>query len=800
MSNLGPSEGYDRSISLAIRQLWNRRFSNASFTSASSFGSLASQLPEYSAMDSETPSELDGRSIPTGDTWDSTLHHQSDDIEEVSRTPRYSYVPPRYSTLPALPNTPDISIGEVLHFEHSFPINSNKLWATLHTFSRQSIPGTIGGAQARPKLPRVWGSEPVAGLLELNLERSQTIQQIRLTIRGTIATGSLEGDSDIFLEHEVIIWNQSMGDPRSASADPTTAKKKTDGKLTGSHQFPFSFPFPIYVDLLSASSKGALPTPLLSHPKASLTKPSSSHAVGSITQFLVGEQTPSLARSILGPFSASTLRGSIEPTSPPSSSSRNDRITPFPIDEKTMTSDSSLPLAAEVATPPPSSSIVSTITPFPLDEKFPYQHSPRRTHHSIPALPTDEIASSARISAHTQGSITPFPLNRQQYVEPSSLHATGSTSRSPKSVKLASASSAENTVAKLLPPNLVKHLQHTLEPDVIAREKQQRRRSTLPLDLITRSVAKNATSTVSPAPQSFLEQGISASIRYELAVRIIHGRLRQDSKIKTNITYIPSTVPPPASLRRQQAYDNGISPPGPSIDPDGWLALPLTAIKGEFGGIGGRKVKIDCQLYLAKPLSYTRGVTIPCYLTLSSDDSGALSMLSTPKAPHIRLMRRLNYLCQHSGDAVDALYETGNSPGNLALFGPSASLVPVVARNSGQAGVLKTSTTEISKGVWWVPARDTTGIQESCVRHLEGEIHLDKDLQPSCSCPIFTVEYFIEMLPLISSVFEPVLNSGAEGDATEQVIIHYPVDVVTMLAQQGPPVPSAFSEARQNTW
>ena len=45
---------------------------------------------------------------------------------------------------------------------------------------------------------------------------------------------------------------------------------------------------------------------------------------------------------------------------------------------------------------------------------------------------------------------------------------------------------------------------------------------------------------------------------------------------------------------------------------------------------------------------------------------------------------------------------------------------------------------EVELAVWWVPAHDAT--QEMYLRKLEGEIHLAKDLQPTCKFLPFSVE------------------------------------------------------------
>lgn len=113
-----------------------------------------------------------------------------------------------------------------------------------------------------------------------------------------------------------------------------------------------------------------------------------------------------------------------------------------------------------------------------------------------------------------------------------------------------------------------------------------------------------------PTPGSFAERSVSVRVQYELIVRIIHGRFKPDSKclsllltrvgfpanlyvlrINTNIAYLPILKPSPFSLKRKEAYETNALPPGPLQDPEGWFALPKSAIKGR---LGGRQVQVDC--------------------------------------------------------------------------------------------------------------------------------------------------------------------------------------------------------------
>ena len=51
---------------------------------------------------------------------------------------------------------------------------------------------------------------------------------------------------------------------------------------------------------------------------------------------------------------------------------------------------------------------------------------------------------------------------------------------------------------------------------------------------------------------------------------------------------------------------------------------------------------------------------------------------------------------------------------------------------------------EVGLAVWWVPTNDA--IQEMYLRKLEGEIHLAKDLQPTCKFLPFSVEVCLSII------------------------------------------------------
>jgi len=149
-------------------------------------------------------------------------------------------------------------------------------------------------------------------------------------------------------------------------------------------------------------------------------------------------------------------------------------------------------------------------------------------------------------------------------------------------------------------------------------------------------------------------------------------------------------------------------------------------------------------------------------------------------------MRRLQYFSPYGGTNVE-----GKRDDDLFAYPEEmSSIVPPAGDSFGRASSLNTIEHEIGVAVWWVPPKDV--LQATYVRHLEGEIHLESDLQPSSSCPLFLVEYFVEMLPFVSG-FEPEANLDIQDDPRMQVLSSYRVEIATSHSPGGP-IPVAFSE------
>ncbi|KAF9527967.1 hypothetical protein CPB83DRAFT_855098 [Crepidotus variabilis] len=650
------------------RSVFAQRFSALSIASLPQYtvvdNSPVDEPPTFEASSSPLffdANDLIDQSPPSSALQESSTFLLPNLFSPARNRTRYSYINPLYSTIlnatarTPFTQTPDFNAPRPRRhdFEYLYPNRPNKPSCTLQLNTRDSILGNPHPSQSQPKTPRIWGSEPLAGFVHLDLETAQNIQQINLQIKGKIITSALEDGAYTFVGHEYQVWTKTMGDPRdlSPSVPINSPKGKFDGKFQGKYSLPFSFPFPIYVDL---ANKAAI------YPEAPILSPSH-----------LTEEPGELPSITSSPVNSTSEKGKKKRTSWSFFSSRNSSH----------------------------------------DSSVPGEHPKKRRS----ALPQDMISGSG----------------------PSS------------------------------------------------RENTERASSYDPQAAVA-----------CPMPQTFVDKGFKVSLNYEISAILVHGRFRPDTKIRTNIAYLPSIEPLPMSVRRQQAYEAGALLPSPRSDPDGWFAVPTATVHGWFDEVYyPRQIQVDCTLYLANPLSYTRSTAIPCYLSLSCTDTQALQSLCNPKSPNVRLMRQFRHFTPHGGDRAAALEEhfsRGYSEGVI----PSQILPPQgSAGATGAGGDLKVVLQEVSHAVWWAAPKEV--LQDPTLRWMEGEIHLEPSLQPSCACSIFSVEYSVEMYPPKSAYFESAIHPSSSGNARAGhalAISSQPVEITTLYRIEEP-VPVAFSEA-----
>jgi hypothetical protein len=184
------SEGGPEGSSSSRRgsRFFSRQFSNASLLT---IGSTNTILPQYSAVGNAQNPDDDADSVPrTGDQYYASPPPSSGIPCSPSATimpSRLSVVNPRYSTLLAWTTNNYTADAESptrmdASFQYSFPIQSNKPWATLHLSTRTGIAGNPRTCHTQPKVPWFWGCDPVTGVVHLDLDNPLTIQQINVTV------------------------------------------------------------------------------------------------------------------------------------------------------------------------------------------------------------------------------------------------------------------------------------------------------------------------------------------------------------------------------------------------------------------------------------------------------------------------------------------------------------------------------------------------------------------------------------------------------------------------------------------
>ena len=144
-------------------------------------------------------------------------------------------------------------------------------------------------------------------------------------------------------------------------------------------------------------------------------------------------------------------------------------------------------------------------------------------------------------------------------------------------------------------------------------------------------------------------------------------------------------------------------------------------------------------------------------------------------------------------------------------------MFPVLSLPTGKGGNLalgdlRSDIHEVGVGTWWIPPKNV--LQEPNLRRMQGEIHLDADLQPSCASKFFSIEvslhisirrqtrtniviyvskYFVEFLPFDGNNFKQVGTTSGYAGISKNAIFGYPIEVATQRAP-GEPIPVIFSK------
>ncbi|KAG6828626.1 hypothetical protein H0H92_007271, partial [Tricholoma furcatifolium] len=233
-------------------------------------------------------------------------------------------------------------------------------------------------------------------------------------------------------------------------------------------------------------------------------------------------------------------------------------------------------------------------------------------------------------------------------------------------------------------------------------------------------------------PPNFTEKASPAYIDYRLVVTVKRGAFKANQTLSTNFAYLPLTVPGPLSELRQTAYKEKVPLLGPDADPQGWKILPVVVLEGTI--FDAQKIKVECTLAVATPLSYAPGSPLPLYLTLKSDNTQALDLLAVPEAIRLFLTRYI-------------------------AIGSDAHQNASAGRSSNRFG------SGMGQAAFWA-----SGEQTSNKREMQGELEVSTGLKPSFVFPRFTVRYFLEFLAFSATGFRPSIPQ-TQTLLTEEVAV-----------------------------
>ncbi|KAJ3519720.1 hypothetical protein NMY22_g13073 [Coprinellus aureogranulatus] len=616
--------------------------------------------------------------------------------------------PPRYSGLPNIVPEAHTTLEDNDQPDpgYTYPIASgglkSKPWAILRLYDADRPT-----SRRKRRHPRFTNGDKMVGSVDLCLSDPQTIKGIELVLRGKIITGSLgDGSSMTFLEHTYTLWDRKFGDPRRlADIDynpHAPSSGKYDGKMSGNWAFPFSIPFPGQLDL---STRRAVYATDLDGPVRFLPELLGGESESRISPFDIGGPPRQIRRSSV--------------TSPTSST----HITPFDImSPSTLQEKGQSRIVPSGAVPPVSPVCFAPIESTPTSPATPY-------NPSLEPFTANQPISSSR----------PAKIGHPFHQRPHSIH-----------YQFRNATSMQNSE----------------DP---------------------------GSTNIHRLPPSFLEKDVMANIHYELVLIITHGRFSSKSRANATLIHTPTSVPPPMPLARQTAYRRREIPSSPNLDPRGWKELPSSSTRGTF--LDQREITVQYKLFLAIPLSYAPGTPLPCCLAVTCDDGNALNVLASPLTSQLRLLRSIRFIAnreQEDINQISPLTSTSAHEGMMNCVPTRPKLTntlsnlaqhKIVEQSKGQHSDLQRSPAvepfvssigqgdiedrpessgmckehHIASAVWCTPSEYQPD-SKSQTKHLYGEIHLPRGLQPSCGFPLFSVTYRVELLAPATNAFVPDMH------------------------------------------
>ncbi|TFK28973.1 hypothetical protein FA15DRAFT_632925 [Coprinopsis marcescibilis] len=203
------------------------------------------------------------------DSYSPPAYHRDSGTSRRSGRRHSQQTLPAYSQATALDFGRRFEAGRDPHHggqtqQHEYHLSSNDNedgpWATLSLLTRPS---------SSQKNPRYYGGDMVAGVVELDLQRSLTVNSVTLTLRGQFITSALSDGSYTFLNQTITVWDKNASETqtgnRPSPLDIDRGKRnRFNARLQGKYSWPFSFPFPEEICLLQKGSRSRqqiVPTP-----------------------------------------------------------------------------------------------------------------------------------------------------------------------------------------------------------------------------------------------------------------------------------------------------------------------------------------------------------------------------------------------------------------------------------------------------------------------------------------------------------------------------------------------------------
>ncbi|KAJ3527365.1 hypothetical protein NMY22_g9816 [Coprinellus aureogranulatus] len=316
--------------------------------------------------------------------------------------------------------------------------------------------------------------------------------------------------------------------------------------------------------------------------------------------------------------------------------------------------------------------------------------------------------------------------------------------------------------------------------------------------------SQSGSRTMYTTPQTLCQRGINATIQYEVTLKITtSGIFNPKHRVSAAVLYVPMVRAPPLPPLRAIAYQNGLNLVGPDDDPIGWQPLPKFQFMIRANGsadsskIPSSGCDVECNVYIARPTTYTRGSVIPCYLvcrtpSTNAQSTGLLVNLAAQNCISLDLVQRVQY-----------------------YHDPKVASGPSLKVGQGHKSD-RTHYSEVGgSAIWWTPRSCTQVAGEGGTRApagiagkvvLEGEIHIDIGLLPTCKVPFLVVSHNVQVTLKGSQDLEvtriPEGNliqhassrevSGSAAPIRTQDLPSFAVSIVTAHAPESP-IPTHFT-------